>query len=118
MSIPKVSTETAINIVVITPVNNKRTKEGSINLSKNKNGIIAETHDIIKHLPCTWNRYEDIEYLTYFYKIRILAISETNIVILAAQNTASGAIPNFKNKYANGNAAHKIPPTTILVSFK
>ena len=63
------------------------------------------------------SRYEGIEYRIYFFKMKTLANSDTNIVMLAAQNTASGAIPNFKNKYANGNAEHKILPTTILVSL-
>ena len=88
-----------------------------MNLSKHKNGTIAETHDTNKHLPCTWSRYKGIEYLTYFFKMKILANSDTNIVMLADQKTASGTIPNFKNKYAKGNAEHKILPTTILVSF-
>lgn len=103
--------------VVITLVNKSRIKEGSINLSKKKNGIIAEIHDTNKHLPCTWSKYEGIEYCIYFFNMKTLANSDTNIVILAAQNTASGDIPIFKNKYAKGNAAHKILPTTILVSL-
>ena len=47
---PIANTETAMDNVVITLVNKSRIKDGSINLSKKKNGIIAEMHDTNKHL--------------------------------------------------------------------
>ena len=70
---------------------------GSKNLSYTNKGIIIETAETRRHLPCTEIKYLITENSINFLRTNTLTNSDAIIDILAAQKTLSGEPPFRKN---------------------